>query len=429
MGGLMRNERPSHRCRCPSGVRTDIHNAEGVASADRVIGALALLKVAVGQTDELDGDFAAAEILKQCADALDGQKPEAGLLLASHDLDIDEFLSAVRIAYPDMDLIGCTTIAPMSSVAEYAEGSTTLTLFASDILDFTVGLGTDVAAGADLSARQAVEEAIRKTDKQPALMIVTPTVEQFDPTAVTIGIGKVLGPAVPVIGGGSAPDFPMATPWLGGFQFHGDQVLTNSLPVLLISGPLKVSVGVAHGWSPVGKTAVVTRSDDYIVYEIDGEPILDFYQRYLGIGSEPAVANPLAILDDETGRYFLRAPMQYNESDGSATFFGSIPQGATVQLAMATTDEILSGTEASVAEALAGFPGDEAPEAALIASCAVRSFLLGTRTKGEIERIRTGLGQDLPISGFYAFGEIAPLGVDAASRFHNETCVTVLIGT
>ena len=385
--------------------------------------------MAVGQTDELDGEFAAQDILSQCADALDGQEPQAGLLLASHDLDIEEFLSFITAAYPGVDLVGCSTIAPMSSVADYVEGSTTLTLFASDVLDFTVGLGTDVAAGAGSAARQAVEDATRKTDKPPALLIVTPTVEQFDPTAVTVEIGEVLGPTVPVIGGGAAPDFPIAMPWLGGVQFYGNQVLTNSLPVLLISGPLKVSVGVAHGWSPVGKTAVVTRSDDYTVYEIDGEPILDFYHRYLGVGSEPAIANPLAILDDDTGRYYLRAPMQYNESDGSATFFGSIPQGATVQLAMATTDEILSGTDASVAEAVAGFPRGSMPEAALIASCAVRNFLLGTRTSGEIERIRTGLDRGLPVSGFYAFGEIAPLGVNSTPSFHNETCVTVLIGT
>lgn len=54
--------------------------------------------MAVGQTDELDGEFAAQEILSQCADALDGQEPQAGLLLASHDLDIEEFLSVVTIS-------------------------------------------------------------------------------------------------------------------------------------------------------------------------------------------------------------------------------------------------------------------------------------------------------------------------------------------
>jgi len=385
--------------------------------------------MAVGQTDELDGDLAAEEILKQCNLALDGATPQAGLLFASHDLDVEEFLSLITLAYPDMDLIGCTTIAPMSSVANYAEGSTSLTMFASDVLDFTVGLGTDVIADAGLAARRAVEEATNKTEKQPALLIITPTIEQFDPTEIAAEIGQILGPGVPVIGGGSAPDLPIAMPWLGGLQFYSDRVVTDAIPALLVSGPLKVSVGVAHGWSPVGKTAVVTRSDDTKVFEIDGEPILDFYRRYLGIGSEPAIANPLAILDPATDLYYLRAPMEYDDSDGSATFFGSIPQGSVVQLAMATTEEILRGTEASLAQAVDGFPGETSPEGAIISSCAVRSFLLGTRTKGEIERIRAGLGHDTPVSGFYAFGEIAPLGFDSTPSFHNETCVTVLIGT
>lgn len=393
------------------------------------MGVPALLKMAIGQTDELEGSLAAEEILEQCTAALGGEKPQAALLLASHDLEVEEFLSVVTTAHPEMHLVGCTTLAPMSSAADYAEGSTTLTMFASDVLDFTVGLGTDVVADAKSAARQAVEDANRETDKQPALLIVTPTVEQFDPTAITIEIGEVLGPTVPVIGGGAVPDIPIVMPWLGGIQFFGNQVLTNSLPVLLISGPLNVSIGVAHGWSSVGREAVVTKSDDYRVHEIDNEPILDFYNRYLGAGTEPAVANPLAILDGTTGQYYLRAPMAYDESDGSVIFFGSVPQGATVRLTMASTEEILVGTEASVAEAMAGFPDDATPEAALIASCAVRSMLLGTRTSGEIERIRAGLSADLPVSGFYAFGEIAPLGVDSTPRFHNETCVTVLMGT
>jgi hypothetical protein len=388
-----------------------------------------MFKMAVGQTDELDGELAAAEILQQCGAALDGETPQAGLLLATHDLDLEEFLTAVTDAFPGIKLIGCTTLAPVSSASDYVEGSTTLTLFASDVIGFSTGLGTDVASGVGSAARQAAAEALDDADGKPALAIVTPTMEDFDPAAVSEEMGKALGNDIPVFGGGAVPDFPVMSPWVGAVQFYGDRIVTDSLPVLLLSGPLQVSVGVAHGWKPVGRKAVVTRSKNEVVYEIDGEPVVDFYRHYLGATGEPALANPLALLDEDTGRYYLRAPLVWDEEEGSATFFGSVPEGSTVQVAMASTEEILAGTEASVQEALSGFPKMSKPEGALISACAVRNFLLGSRTSSELDLIKSGLGGDVPIAGFYAYGEIAPLNAESTPRFHNETCVTVLIGT
>ncbi len=384
----------------------------------------------VAQTDELDGEIASREVLAQCVGELAGSKPQAGLLLASHDLEFKPFLDTVMDAYPDLELIGCTTIAPMSSASEYEEGSTTLTLFASDVLDFRAGVGSNSRDDVARAARTAIEKAVGKSDKDPALVIATPTVEQMDPALVPQAIGEVLGSSIPVFGGGAAPELPMAVPWEGAFQFYQRDVMSNALPVLVVSGPLQISVGVSHGWRPVGKTAVVTKSDGFTIFEIDGEPILDFYRHYLGSGNDQAAtANPLAVLDEETGRYYLRAPIAYDPETGSASFFGSIPEGTTVRLAMTTTEDILDGTDTSIAEAMDGFPADHVPEAALVASCAVRNFLLGTRSKDEIERIVANVGPDVPVSGFYAFGEIAPMGSGTEPRFHNETCVTVLLGT
>ena len=302
-------------------------------------------------------------------------------------------------------------------------------LFASDILDFTTGLGSGVSVDVIAAARQAVEEAAAKTDKPPALAIITPTMEVWDPAAVALEMGKIVGPNTPLFGGGAVPDYPLTSPWLGASQFYGKDVVTDSLPILLISGPLNVSVGVAHGWNRVGRVAVVTRASEYKVYEINEEPVLDFYRRYLGAGSEPSIVNPIAIMDEATGRYYLRTALTYDEADGSASYFGSVPEGATVQLTMATTDEILSGTDQSLAEALAGFPSNSTPEGVLVASCATRNLLLGTEASGEIDRITSGAGADLPVTGFYAYEEFAPLGLDSASRLHNGTCVTVLLGT
>ena len=108
---------------------------------------------------------------------------------------------------------------------------------------------------------------------------------------------------------------------------------------------------------------------------------------------------------------------------------GSVPEGAHVQIAMASMDEILGGAQSSVKTAMDKFPSSATLQGALVSSCAVRYILLGTRTGSELDLIREGLGQEVPISGFYAFGEIAPLKDDARPSFHNETCCTVLMGT
>jgi hypothetical protein len=387
-----------------------------------------MLRMAVGHTDELDGELAATEIIAQCNEALDGLTPQAGLLLVSHDVDLEEFLALIRASFPEIALIGCTTLAPMSSAADYIEGSTTLTLFSSDVVRFSSGLGRGVSIDVDRASADAVAGATGTGTEKAALCIATPSLEGIDPTHVIDALGSALGPEIPLFGGGAVPDLPMAMPWEGSRQFFGDEILEDAVPILLISGPLKVSMGVDHGWRGVGRDATVTRAKGDMVYEIDGEPVIEFYKHYTG-GAEPALTNPLAVFDEEAQRYYLRAPVDYDHEEGAISFLGAVPEGARVNISMATTDQILEGTVASLDEALAGYPKPFRPEGALIASCATRNLLLGSQTPEELLRIREGVGMDVPVAGFYAYGEISPLGLSSGPRFHNETCVTVLFGT
>ena len=52
-----------------------------------------MLKVAIGHTEEMEADSALADVLSQCVVALDGQQPKAAVLLASHDLEAEDFLA------------------------------------------------------------------------------------------------------------------------------------------------------------------------------------------------------------------------------------------------------------------------------------------------------------------------------------------------
>jgi hypothetical protein len=387
-----------------------------------------MLKMAVGHSDSFDPVTAVNETLDQCRESLDGMEPQAAVMFVGPDLEGREIHRLLREAFPEIELVGSTTSGEMSSVLGFEEDSFVLAMLASDVLDFGAGIGTKVSQGARAACREAVEMARGKSTKEPALCITFPTIVSIDPDDVLAGISELLGETVPVIGGGSAIEDEQAAEWGGDYQFCGDQALVDAVPVLLISGPLVYSVGVAHGWEPMGRVGVVTRARGNVVHEIDGASTRDFYERYVRTDTGAVLATPLAVYESDGERFFLRSASGFDD-DGSATFLGSVPEGAHVRIsAVADGDEILAGTDGSVAAALADFASPE-PEAAFVISCAARKWLLGTRTGAEIDQVRAKLGEDLPVVGFYAFGEIAPLGAEGDIRLHNETCVTVLLGT
>ena len=94
---------------------------------------------------------------------------------------------------------------------------------------------------------------------------------------------------------------------------------------------------------------------------------------------------------------------------GCVAFFGTVPEGSTVQITTAGTEQIFEGARASVASALARYPAGRSPTAALLYSCTTRRFLLGTRAGHEVELAQDLLGDAVPIAGFYCLGEIAPV--------------------
>jgi hypothetical protein len=388
-----------------------------------------MFRMAVGHSDDVDVELALEAVFRECDSALRGATPTAGLLFSAWDQDHARLVEAVRARYPGIELAGSTTAGEMSSVIGFQEDSIALALFASDSVDVTAGLGTNLSHDPRAAAAQAVAQARSTTTQEAKLCILLPRVGLLDINQVLEAVREALGPGIPILGGGGSPEdaFGAARGQLSR-QFVGDAVAEDALAILLFSGPLLFSYAVETGWHAVGPRGTVTSATPEAVLEIDGHPALDFYERYLGL-REPATANPLAVYEPGSERFYLRTPTGHDRGAGSIAFFGGVPHGSSVQLTVAGIDEIFDGTRAAIAGALAAFPGDAGPDAALMFSCAVRKFVLGTRAAREIEMARDILGPGMPIAGFYCLGEIAPMSTADLSRFHNETMVALLLGT
>jgi hypothetical protein len=379
----------------------------------------------VGHSEEADADAAVAEILQQCKSRLDGTVPKAGLLFAAIDFDHQTLLCEIARTFPGMELIGCTTDGEISSELGFREDSATLILFASDTVDITAGVGRGLSGDVAGACRSAVEAAKAKTNKPPRLCIATPEGMTAEGHSVTATLQHAVGHDIPLFGALAGDQWRLKST----SQFYGTEVLSDSIPVLLLCGELHFSYGVATGWRQVGEVGRVTRATGAVVHEIDGKPAIDFYRKYLGPGTKPTAEVPLAILNTGDASEYLRASWGVvEETTGAVTFLATVPEGARVRLTLATRDEILTGCGESLAIAKSNLPAGAQPAAALFFSCAARKVLLGTRTQEEIRLIRGVLGDLVPICGFYGYGEISPnMGDPTGTKYHNESFVTLLI--
>jgi hypothetical protein len=385
-----------------------------------------MFRMAVGHSADIDLDIALGEIFAQCDEALDGATPAAALVFAAQASDHQALLVRLAERYPGIAICGSSSTGEVSSRLGFEEDSIVIALFASDTVRFSVGVGTGVRADPAAAAAAAARSALASTDGEPRLCVVFPFASPTDPPALLGALRDALGRGVPILGGAAASD-RLIDQTVPVFQYAGTTVYEDAVPVLLFSGDLSFSFGVATGWRPLGPRAIVTRSSGRWVEAIDGQPALAFYERYLG-PAEAWIANPLAVFEPDGDGFYLRAPIGSDRERGGLAFAADIPEGSTVQITVAVTEEIFGGTKQAVSTALEGFPQGRAPDAALVFSCAIRKYLLGTQTGNETAIAREMLGPDVPIAGFYCFGEIAPVASWDDTRFHNETIVTVLLG-
>jgi hypothetical protein len=401
---------------------------EALSLAEGVV----MLEAVVGHSGAVETEEAISWVIAQCGGALGPRHPRAGLLFAASQHDPERLLAAVNARCPNLHLIGCTTDGEMSAAAGFTEDGVTLALFVSDEIEMGVGIGLNASADPEGAARTAVDMARAGMRGPTALAVTLPDGMTANARRVLGALSKLIGPGVPIVGGMSADT---VTPDKKEFltrQFCEGRTYTDAVPVLLFGGPLRLAVGIASGWSLLGRRMRVSRADGAVVHEIDGQPAMEMYHHYLGPILRENIAGlgayPLAVFEAGTDLYYLRVPAGAEADAGSIRFLADVPEGSEVQITQAVRHDVIDGVGRAVSDAVARYPGQH-PSAAMLFSCTGRKLVLGTQTRREAELVRECLPVGLPFCGFYTFGEIGPLSPYTEPRYHNTTFVTLVMGT
>ncbi|MGD1915048.1 MAG: FIST N-terminal domain-containing protein [Phycisphaerales bacterium] len=252
----------------------------------------------------------------------------------------------------------------------------------------------------------------------------------------------------PVILGGLASAENSA----GGNAFLLDgQVIRDGGVGLSINGPVTVDAVVSQGCRPLGPNLVVTEGRGNVVARLGGRPAFESIREIIADLEEDekqmlAKGVFLGVVADEHKRHFgrgdyvIRSIMSANEGDGSIALSDYVRLGQTVRLHARDASTAHEDLELLLdAQKL-----HEHPAGCMLVTCNGRGTKLfdqpnhdaatvrrafeavrkGTPTIGAAPR---GVGQPMPIAGFFAAGEIGP--IQGRTFLHGHTaCVALFRG-
>ncbi|RAU20935.1 hypothetical protein CU669_16035 [Paramagnetospirillum kuznetsovii] len=334
----------------------------------------------------------------------------------------DDIYAQLRQRYGDAAIVGCTTGGEISgdevlddSVVTAAIGfdKATVRIAARDLGD----VSESRKIGGEL-ARELAGDGLR------AILILSDGTK-VNGDSLVAGCLEAVAPDI-IVTGGLAGD---------GARFQSTAVGCNDAmrsgrvaAIGLYGASLAIGHGSFGGWDEFGPPRTITRSEANVLYELDGEPALDLYKRYLGEEAQglpgSALLFPLSIRPSEgaDGAEVVRTIVGIDEAAKSMTFAGDVPTGYLARLMRGNFDNLVDGAGKAAEAAATG-----APCLAILVSCIGRKLLMGQRIAEEVEIVADVLGGKADLIGFYSYGEISPHGFTGKCELHNQTMTITTI--
>lgn len=356
-------------------------------------------------------------------DALAGISPQLVLAFGSVvPFTAQGLHGALADAFPRAALAGCTTAGEISD-AGVSDGEVVLTAIAFDAPGFEsattelLGMDDSRAAGARLAA-----ELVARSGPGLHNVLVFGQGVDINGSALIEGFESVLPRGV-ALSGGLAGD---GAAFKETFTLSGAGVGNRQLVALGFHAPrTRVRHGSFHGWQPFGPARKVTRSAGNVLFELDGEPALAVYKRYLGEYAKDLPGSGLLFPFEMLGRDqsavgLIRTILAVDEAAGSLVLAGDIVGDGYLKLMHASTDSLVDGAQAA-AERTFDASAARGESLALLVSCVGRKLVMGARVDEEVEAVADVFGAHAHVAGFYSNGEISPMVEGLDCRLHNQT--------
>ena len=366
---------------------------------------------------ESESEAAIDEVVDTLKSGLAGRKPDLAVVFVSHHhgTAIEGLGPRIASATGARLVIGCTGEGIVGTTREIERGA------AISLLGGAMP-GTELRPFV-VQARRLDETRITFTsmpevkDASRASIVLLADPFTF-PTGDYLEALQAEHPGVPVVGG-------MASGGTGPGQnllITGEGVVESGAIGLVVEGEIEVRSIVSQGCRPVGKPWVITACKDNLIQKLGGKTAVQVLMETLQSVSEAdrnlLQSRPfLGLAVDPTKSTFSRADFIVRMLLGVQPQQGAI-EVAEHNLRLGQTVQFLVRDAASAGEDLvalmrervgAGTP-DASALGALVFSCNGRGTRMFPKPDHDIGCIQSAFPSLVPASGFFAMGEIGPIG-------------------
>lgn len=371
------------------------------------------MRIATSTSTRDDTLLAGREVVGQVHRELQGERPDLAFLFITphHARQLEEGAAAIAGELDARFLIGCTAESVAGGAHEH-ERVPAITLWAACLP------GVEV---------QATHVRFDQTPDGNVLLGLPDISPRALPSATMLLLGEPFSFSPDLFIDRLAEDYP-GLAVLGGMAsgaqspgenrlFLGPETCVDGAVAVTISGDIQVRSIVSQGCRPFGRSFVVTKTDRNLILELGGKPALEkvhelasqlpaaelaLVERGLHLG----VAIDASKTTHERGDFLVRNVVGVDQARGALAITDVVRAGQTVQFHVrdaATASEDLKFLLQKAAREGA------APAGALMFTCngrGQRLFDVPDHDAGALTR----QFDNLPLAGFFAAGELGPIG-------------------
>jgi hypothetical protein len=238
--------------------------------------------------------------------------------------------------------------------------------------------------------------------------------------AVMEGI-KQVSKGIPIMGGSSA-DNTLEGNWR---QFANGKILSNGVTVAALSG-VKFGCAFSGAYKPTGKKAKITKLDGRTLIELNNQPALSVYSKWVGkpeaeLREAILVESVKAPIAKQIGDFYQVAHPANATTSGEIGIFVNYSEGDKLELLKANTDELITGVKSVVSKAAKQV---KKPAGVLLVHCAGRNMVIGKRMSEVSSQIKDAAG-NVPVIGLLAFGEQGT--IETGESYHANLMLSALV--